>query len=219
LTTPLLVTLRGVTKSQGSGPARIDVLGGLDLAVDRHEVVALLGPSGSGKSSLLHLLCDWERPDGGSIEWAAELAVVAARARQLSVVPQGLGLLDELSVRENVELPLRIAGTAPAGVDLDVLLDDLGLAHLADRRPSECSVGEQQRTAVARAVAASPRLLLADEPTSNQDERSATLVLDQLVRCAERGAGCLVATHSAEVAAAADRVVELRDGRAAPHRS
>jgi putative ABC transport system ATP-binding protein len=213
-----LVTLRGVTKSQGSGPARVDVLGGLDLAVDRHEVVALLGPSGSGKSSLLHLLCDWERPDGGSIEWAPELAVVPARARQLSVVPQGLGLLDELSVRENVELPLRIDGTA-AEVDLDVLLDDLGLAHLADRRPSECSVGEQQRTAVARAVAASPRLLLADEPTSNQDEASAGLVLDQLVGCAERGAGCLVATHSAEVAAAADRVVELRDGRAAPHRS
>jgi putative ABC transport system ATP-binding protein len=207
-----LVALRDVTKGHGAGPGRVDVLRGLDLEIRPNEVVALVGPSGSGKTSVLHLLCDWDGPDGGSVEWSDELAVVSERRRRVSVVPQALGLLEELSVRENVELPGRLG--APTR-DVDALLAELGLDGLGDRRPSECSLGEQQRAAVARAVAVSPRLLLADEPTSNQDEASARLVLDQLVRSARDGASCLVATHSAAVAAVADRVVELRDGRVA----
>jgi putative ABC transport system ATP-binding protein len=205
---PALVAVRGIWKGHGSGAGRVESVRGLDLSIAPGEVVALLGPSGSGKSSVLQLLCEWESPDAGSIDWGADLAG-PARRRLVSVVPQGLGLLDELSVRENVELPARLDGTV---VDADRLLAGLGLAGLAERRPSECSLGEQQRVAVARAVVVSPRLLLADEPTSNQDEASADLVLHQLLRCAERGAGCLIATHSAVVAARADRVVQLRDG-------
>jgi putative ABC transport system ATP-binding protein len=206
-----LVALHEVRKGHGSGAGRVESLRGLDLVIEPGEVIALLGPSGSGKSSVLQLLCEWEAPDGGSIEWGPDLAVDARRRHRLSVVPQGLGLLDELSVRENVELPGRLGGTV---VGVDRALADLGLAEIAGRRPSECSLGEQQRAAVARAVVVSPLLLLADEPTSNQDEGSAALVLDELVRCAERGAGCLIATHAAAVAARADRVVQLREGRA-----
>ena len=213
-----LVALRDVRKGHGSGAGRVESLGGLSLVIEPGEVIALLGPSGSGKSTVLQLLCEWESPDAGSIEWGADLATTAHRRHRLSVVPQGLGLLDELSVRENVELPGRLGavvdvdGDGGLDVDVDGLLADLGLASIAERRPSECSLGEQQRVAVARAVVVSPRLLLADEPTSNQDDASATLVLDALLRCAERGAGCLLATHSAVVAARADRVVQLREG-------
>ena len=210
MTSTPLVTLRGIAKAHGpAGPARVQALRGLDLVIEPGEVIALLGPSGSGKSSVLQLLCEWELPDGGSIEWGPALAVTNRRWQHLAVVPQGLGLLDELSVRENVELPGRLG--ADVG-DVERLLEDLGLARIADRRPSETSLGEQQRVAVARAVAVSPRLLLADEPTSNQDAGSAALVLDAIARCAAAGTGCLVATHAADVAARADRVVELRDG-------
>ena len=208
-----LVALHEVRKGHGSGVGRVESLRGLDLVIDPGEVVVLFGPSGSGKSSVMQLLCEWESPDEGSVSWGRELAVEARRRRQLSVVPQGLGLLDELSVQENVELAQRLGGGGTVG-DVGPLLAELGLASIAERRPSECSLGEQQRTAVARAVAVSPLLVLADEPTSNQDEASAMLVLDSLVRCASRGAGCLIATHSSLVADRADRVVHLREGRA-----
>ena len=208
MTAPLVV-LDGITKRHGTGPSAVVALRGFDLVVEPGEIIALLGPSGSGKSSVLQLLCEWELPDEGSIEWGPDLAGASRGWQQLSVVPQGLGLLGELSVRENVELPARLG--APVG-DVDRLLEALGLAALADRRPVETSLGEQQRAAVARAVAVSPRLLLADEPTSNQDGRSATLVLDEIAHCAAAGAGCVVATHAAEVAERADRVVELRGG-------
>jgi ABC-type lipoprotein export system ATPase subunit len=210
MTAPLVV-LRGVSKSHGSGAGRVEALRRLDLEVSPGEVVALLGPSGSGKSSVLQLLCEWEVAEEGAISWGPDLAGVARGWHQLSVVPQGLGLLDELSVRENVELPGRLGSASVVG-DVERVLSQLGLAALADRRPSETSLGEQQRAAVARAVVVAPRLLLADEPTSNQDALSAGLVLDALARCAAAGTGCLVATHAADVAERADRVVELRDG-------
>jgi putative ABC transport system ATP-binding protein len=201
-----LVHLRHVGKRHGEGPNAVEALTDFELAVDVGEVIALLGPSGSGKSTVLQLLCEWELPDAGVIAWGPQLAQ-SRRWQELAVVPQGLGLLDELSIRENVTLPGRLAS---GSVDVDGLLDRLGLSALADRRPSETSLGEQQRAAVARAVAASPILLLADEPTSNQDAASADRVLDEIVRCASEGAGCLVATHAEEVARRADRVVELR---------
>lgn len=204
-----LVALEGVHKEHRTGAGVVVALAGLDLTVAAGEVVALLGPSGSGKSSVLQLLCGWEAPDAGAIIWSPEVAP-ADRWHRLAIVPQGLGLLDELTVRENVELPARLGSPVE---DVEGVLGRLGLDHLADRHPSATSLGEQQRVAVARAVAAHPALLLADEPTSNQDAVSATRVLDELVRLAAAGTGCLVATHAREAAARADRVVELRDGR------
>lgn len=204
-----LVALEAVRKEHRTAAGVVVALAGLDLAVAAGEVVALLGPSGSGKSSVLQLVCGWEAPDAGALVWSPEVAP-ADRWHQLAIVPQGLGLLDELTVRENVELPARLGSPVH---DVDGVLDRLGLDHLADRRPSATSLGEQQRVAVARAVAARPALLLADEPTSNQDGGSATRVLDELARLAADGAGCLVATHSREAAGRADRVIELRDGR------
>ena len=204
-----LVALQGVHKEHRTGAGVVIALAGLDLAVAAGEVVALLGPSGSGKSSVLQLLCGWEAPDAGTIVWSPEVAP-ADRWHQLAIVPQGLGLLDELSVRENVELPARLGSPVH---DVDGVLERLGLGHLADRQPSATSLGEQQRVAVARAVVARPALLLADEPTSNQDAASAMRVLDEVAQLAAGGAGCLIATHSRDAAHRADRVLELRDGR------
>lgn len=204
-----LVALEAVRKEHRTGAGVVVALAGIDLAVAAGEVVALLGPSGSGKSSVLQLLCGWEAPDAGAIIWSPEVAP-ADRWHRLAIVPQGLGLLDELTVRENVELPARLGSPVH---DVEEVLERLGLDHLAVREPSATSLGEQQRVAVARAVVARPVLLLADEPTSNQDAASAARVLDELSRLAAGGTGCLVATHSREAADRADRVVELRDGR------
>ena len=205
-----LVSLRSVSMSYGTGPARVSALRGVDLTIRPGEVVALLGPSGSGKSSVLQLLCEWDEPSAGAVEWGPQLRH-RRTWRELAVVPQGLGLLDELSVRENVELPGRLSGGSSI-VEVDGLLARLQLGHLAERRPSESSLGEQQRAAVARAVAWRPLLVVADEPTSNQDSASGVAVLEELLHCAADGAGTLIATHDAGVADRADRVLELRDG-------
>ena len=138
------------------------------LAVAAAELVMLSGRSGSGKSTLLHMLAGWEPADAGSIGYAN--GAVPPPWRELAVVPQQLGLLEELTVRENVEYPARLAGVlADLGDTADELLDRLGLLHLADRYPPEISVGEQQRTSLARAVLLTPSMLLVDEPTGHQD--------------------------------------------------
>jgi ABC-type lipoprotein export system ATPase subunit len=211
-----LVELRAVHKSYRRGPEEVHALRGVGLSLHPHEVVALIGPSGSGKTTLLNLLCGWEGPDAGEILWRGNAQVVLRDLgwRDLAVVPQDLGLLEELSIRENVELPHRLAGTrTPEALRrVEAMLAGFGLDRLAERSPSEVSLGEQQRTALGRALVVSPRLLLADEPTGHQDEGWARVVMRSLRLASQEGTSCLVATHNREAIKYVDEVMAIRDG-------
>jgi ABC-type lipoprotein export system ATPase subunit len=164
------------------------------------EVVVVRGRSGSGKSTLLAMLAGWVAPDAGTISMSPELAERADEWSGIAIVPQVLALVPELTVGENV---------AMAGGDAAAALAALDLVDLADRSPSETSLGQQQRTALARAVVAQPLLLLVDEPTSHQDPHHVDAVLRALQDAAAKGSAVLVATHEQAVVDAATRVVDL----------
>lgn len=217
-----VVELRGVTRSFEQGGTRIDVLRGIDLAVMPGEIVALLGPSGSGKSTMLQAVGLLEGGFGG------EIVIAGARAEQsnsrartllrrdhLGFVYQFHHLLPDFDARENVMLPQLVAGRsrAEAVARAEELLGALGLAQRLDHRPSQLSGGEQQRVAVARALANRPRLVLADEPTGNLDEATADKVLAQFLELVRgQGSAALIATHNERLAARMDRVVRLHEG-------
>lgn len=219
----IVLVAAGLTKTYGTGTARVDALRGIDLTLHRGEFVAVMGPSGSGKSSLLHLLAGLDRPTSGSIRLGGiDLAVLdederaLLRRRQIGLMFQSFQLLDTLTAEENVALPLAIAGCSAdeANRRAAQMLGAVGLAHRRQHRPHELSGGEQQRVALARALVLEPLLLLADEPTGNLDsiqgDKIMTL-LRQLVK--ERRQTLLMVTHDAAHAAHADRIVHLRDGR------
>jgi putative ABC transport system ATP-binding protein len=213
----LVVDARGVTKAYRRGPEEVLALRGATFAVRAGEVVALRGPSGSGKTTLLNVVAGWEAPDAGELRVDVDVAPHGVPWSNVALVPQRLGLLDELTIAENVALPMRLR---PSGYDdpgrVERTMSELGLDELADRSPAETSLGQQQRTAVARALVLGPDLVLADEPTGHQDEAWAVAVLAALHAAAtERGTACIVATHSDEVAAAADRLLRMEDGRIA----
>ena len=203
-----------VHKTYRRGREQVHALQGVSLEVRPGEVVALLGRSGSGKTTLLNCLLGWERPDSGSVQVPGVASPGAAAWATVAVVPQRFGLLDELSLADNVALPARLAGTAdPRGAAL-AALETLRLGPLADRMPEEVSLGEQQRTALARALVVRPGFLIADEPTGRLDEELSAHVLTTLREVyAAAGTGVLVASHDPVVVAAADRVVRLSDGR------
>jgi len=211
-----LLEARGLDKTYRRGAERVHAVSGVDLALYPGELVALVGPSGSGKSSLLGVLAGWEPPDAGELAWAAAPAGRGAPGwAELATVPQALGLLDDLTVRENVALPVRLGlGRRRAGEGrTEELLGLFGLAELAGRSPSETSLGQQQRAAVARALVLTPQLVLADEPSAHQDAawvHDVFAALRQVVH--DRGAACLVATHDPDALAFADRVLHLADG-------
>ena len=181
------------------------------------EVVGLVGPSGSGKTTLLNLLCGWEHADSGDIGWQDNGDTPAERRRwvDLAILPQSLGLVEELSVKENIELPIRLSRRASNGAAARAgeLIEALGLSRFADRPPAEISLGEQQRTALARALVLTPRLLLADEPTGHQDAQWGRGVFGVIREAAESGTCCLVATHNREAARYLDRMLSIQDGR------
>jgi len=216
-----LVTARSLVKTYGEGRAARRVLDGADLHVDAGELVALIGPSGCGKSTLLHLIGGLDRPDGGSIELAgrrleqeSERGLTELRRREVGFVFQFFHLIPELTGEENVLLPTRLSrngGSAPARARR--LIEELGLAEAASRRPAQLSGGEQQRLSIARALANDPSLLLADEPTGNLDQESGHQVLSLLRQVASGSRGVLLVTHDAEAAAIADRVLRLEAGR------
>ena len=219
---PVLVT-RGLQRSFTQGDVTIDVLRGIDLEVAPGEIVALLGPSGSGKSTLLQAVGLLEGGFKGSIrlqgEEAAELdddGRTRLRRELLGFVYQFHHLLPEFNAAENVVLPQLVLGVdaKAARERAEQLLGALGLSQRLDHRPSKLSGGEQQRVAVARALANKPPLVLADEPTGNLDEHTADKVLAEFLRLV-RGEGCaaLVATHNERLAAKMDRVVRLHEGR------
>ena len=217
-----VVRLTQLTRSFEQGGVRIDVLRGVDLTVQPGEVVALLGPSGSGKSTLLQAVGLLEGGFGGRIEIAGTDATdlssddrTALRRDRIGFVYQFHHLLPDFNARENVVLPQLVAGTerGAANTRADELLSALGLAQRLDHRPSQLSGGEQQRVAVARALANKPALVLADEPTCNLDEATADKVLAQFLELVRgQGNAALVATHNERLAARMDRVVRLHEG-------
>jgi ABC-type lipoprotein export system ATPase subunit len=205
-----VLVARGLRKDYRRGPETIHALADGTLDLGRGEVGALLGRSGSGKSTLLAVLSGLTRPDAGDLHY--ELSSFDPERlpwAELAFLPQRFGLLSELSVRENVELPARLAGVA---ADAETILDRLGLAELAERLPQETSIGQQQRTALARALVLRPAVLLADEPTSHQDAGWRDAVWRLLVDAAESGTACLVATHEEEIARYANRIWHVDSG-------
>lgn len=218
-----VVLLEGLTRSFEQGGVRIDVLRGVDLAIMPGEIVALLGPSGSGKSTLLQAVGLLEGGFQGRIAIAgAEASKLDSpdrtklRREQLGFVYQFHHLLPDFNAEENVMLPQLVKGVkhGPARVRARELLGALGLEHRLDHRPSQLSGGEQQRVAVARALANRPALVLADEPTGNLDEATADKVLAQFLDLVRgQGSASLVATHNERLAARMDRVVRLHEGR------
>ena len=217
-----VIRLTGLTRSFEQGGVRIDVLRGVDLTVQPGEVVALLGPSGSGKSTLLQAVGLLEGGFGGRIEIAGTDATdlnsdarTALRRDRIGFVYQFHHLLPDFNALENVVLPQLVAGTerSSANARAEELLGALGLAERLDHRPSQLSGGEQQRVAVARALANKPALVLADEPTGNLDEATADKVLAQFLELVRgQGGATLVATHNERLAARMDRVVRLHEG-------
>lgn len=202
---------------------RTAALVGASITVEAGEVVAVMGPSGSGKSTLLHLLAGLLRPDAGTVELVgeridqlSERARSTTRLRQFGFVFQHGDLVPELTVVENVELPLRLAGMrgGPARARAMEMLDRLGIAEEAGRRLSEVSGGQAQRAAVARALVHAPPIVLADEPTGSLDTVTGELVLEALVGAArDQGTAVLLVTHDLRVASYATRDVLVRDGR------
>lgn len=218
----MILELENVRRRFASGSDWIHVLKGVDLSVREGEVVALTGPSGVGKSTLLHLIGGLDRPDGGLIRVGGMVVTDLRgtdldqfRRRSVAIVYQFHFLMPEFSALENVMLPAIVAGDGKdAGERAMALLREVGLEGRAHHAPSKLSGGEQQRVAIARALINAPRVLLADEPTGNLDEDTAALVFDLLMSLKERhGLTVLMATHNSTLAGACDRILRLKDGR------
>jgi len=200
---------------------RTEILKGIDLDVAAGDTLALLGPSGSGKSSLMAVLSGLERASGGSLDVAGadfaaldEDGLARARRGRIGIVLQAFHLLPTMTARENVATPLEIAGESDAWSRASAELEAVGLGHRLDHYPAQLSGGEQQRVAIARALAPRPALLFADEPTGNLDAATGAAVIDLLLgRRAETGATLVMITHDADLAARCARVVRLADGR------
>jgi len=220
------LVIRGLERRFISGGKVLEVLRGLDLSLRPGEVVGLVGPSGSGKSSLLHAAGLLERPSGGEVlvngvdAWAlSERARTDLRREALGFVYQFHHLLPEFSALDNVAMPRLIAGAdrASARAEAERLLRLMGLAERLTHQPAQLSGGEQQRVAIARALANQPTVLLADEPTGNLDPRTADVVFEALrAVCRQEGAAALIATHNLELAQRCDRTLALQDGALRP---
>lgn len=212
---PGILAVSDLTRTFQRGPELVHALRGVSFVLEAGEVVALAGPSGSGKSTLLNIIGGWEHADSGEVQWLDGTTVEEARNwMNMGLIPQRLGLLEDLTGGENIELPLLLSGMAPqdAHTRASRLMDDLDIAHLVDRLPAAASLGEQQRICAARALAHGPGLILADEPTGNQDAARRDLVFGALRNIAANGGACLVATHDPHVTQHCDRLLQLHDG-------
>ena len=219
---PVILEARDLVKRYPLGEGTVDALRGVSLAVEQGEFVAIMGSSGSGKSTMLHLLGGLDLPtsgdvviDGVNVSALDEEHRTLTRRAKTGFVFQFFNLIPLLNVEENVALPFLIAGDPPARhqARIDELLNLVGLADKAGHRPDQLSAGEQQRVALARALATAPAILLADEPTGNLDFTTGTEILDLLWDSADRlGQTIVLVTHDARAAAYADRVLIVRDG-------
>ena len=210
-----------VTLTLGTGKAPVEILRGVDLTVDAGTSVALLGPSGSGKSSLMAVLAGLERASGGTIRVAGldfgtmdEDALARARRGRIGIVLQAFHLLPTMTALENVAVPLELAGHADPFGRAQAELEAVGLGHRLTHYPAQLSGGEQQRVAIARAMAGEPAIIFADEPTGNLDTATGHAIIDLIfARRAALGATLLIITHDPALADHCDRVVVMHDGR------
>jgi putative ABC transport system ATP-binding protein len=218
---PLLVSAADVTRVYGEGEAAVRALDGVTVGFPKGRFTAIMGPSGSGKSTLMHILAGLDRPTSGSvvldgveITTLDDRKLTELRRERVGFVFQSFNLLPVLDARENIVLPLSIAGKRPDAEWLERLIDTVGLRDRLDHRPSELSGGQQQRVAVARALASKPAVVFADEPTGNLDSRSSGQLLDLLRRAVDEfGQTVIMVTHDATAASYADRLLVLADGR------
>jgi putative ABC transport system ATP-binding protein len=216
----LAISARNLTLTLGDAAAPVTILRGIDLDIPQGQVVALLGPSGSGKSSLMAVLSGLERASGGSLQVAGadfaaldEDGLAAARRGRIGIVLQAFHLLPTMTAAENVATPMELAGMADASPRALAELEAVGLAHRTGHYPTQLSGGEQQRVAIARATAPRPDLIFADEPTGNLDAATGEEIIKLLLaRRAETGATLLIITHDAALAARCERVLTMADG-------
>jgi putative ABC transport system ATP-binding protein len=216
-----MISVRGLSMRLASGGRSVDVLSEVSFEVPAGQFLAIAGPSGSGKSTLLGLIAGLDQPTAGRIEVAGadltaldEDALARFRRDRIGYVFQSFHLLPTLTAEENVAVPLELAGEADAAARAAALLAEVGLGERAHHYPVQLSGGEQQRVAVARAMARRPPLLLADEPTGNLDSATGKQIIELLVGLNRRlGTTLVLVTHDTALAAHADRVVTLRDGR------
>ena len=217
----IAIRARNVTLSLGSRDAPVDILRGIDLDVARGASLAILGASGSGKSSLMAVLSGLERASGGTVEVAGrdfgaldEDSLARARRGTIGIILQSFHLLPTMSALENVAVPLELAGNRDAFAIAARELAAVGLGHRIGHYPSQLSGGEQQRVAIARAVAPGPAIIFADEPTGNLDAATGAAIIDLLfARQAASGATLVIITHDPVLADRCDRIVDMRDGR------
>ena len=216
-----VVAARDLTKRYGSGDAAVDALRGISIDLARGRFTAVMGPSGSGKSTLMHVMAGLDEPTNGAV-WIDGIQITELKERQLTqlrrdkigFIFQTFNLLPMLTARENLVLPLTIAGRKLDDGWLDTLVSAVDLGDRLDHRPSELSGGQQQRVAIARALISRPVVIFADEPTGNLDSKTGDEVLDLLRRSADEfGQTIVMVTHDARAATVADRVVFLQDGR------
>lgn len=223
MTSPPVIEARNVRLTLGEGAAAVEILRGIDLDVPQGQTLALLGPSGSGKSSLMAVLSGLERASGGSLKVAGEDferlgedALARARRGRIGIVLQAFHLLPTMTAQENVATPLELAGEPDAWARAAAELESVGLGHRLSHYPAQLSGGEQQRVAVARAMAPRPPLIFADEPTGNLDTATGEQIADLLfARRAETGATLIVITHDPALADRCERIVTLADGHIA----
>jgi putative ABC transport system ATP-binding protein len=216
-----VVAAKDVTRRYGEGDTAVEALGGVSLEVQQGKLTAVMGPSGSGKSTLMHILAALDQPTSGEV-WIAgtklgglsDNEITKLRREHIGFVFQFFNLLPMLTARENVLLPLTIAGTKPEDEWFDELIDRVGLSDRLSHRPAELSGGQQQRVAIARALVSRPTVVFADEPTGNLDSRTGADILELMRSSVEEyGQTTVMVTHDAQAAAMADQVLLLADGR------
>jgi putative ABC transport system ATP-binding protein len=215
------VELENVHLSLGRGAARVHILKGISLKIERGETAALTGPSGSGKSTLLMVMAGLERPDAGSVKVdgtslgrLGEDALARFRGARIGIVFQSFHLIPTMTALENVAIPLELAGVAEAFALASAELAAVGLDDRLGHYPAQLSGGEQQRVALARALAPQPAILVADEPTGNLDEATGAGIIDLMFALkSDRGATLVLVTHDFALASKCERRIELRSGR------
>src|SRR4051795_13289258 len=215
-----VVSAHDLTRRYGSNETAVDALRGVSVDIASGELTAVMGPSGSGKSTLMHILAGLDRPTSGEV-WIAGTAIgelndtqlTKLRREHIGFIFQFFNLLPMLTAKENIVLPLAIAGEKPDGVWIDELTTAVGLGDRLSHRPSQLSGGQQQRVAIARALVSKPTVMFADEPTGNLDSKTSGEILNLLrTSVSSYGQTTVMVTHDAHAAAIADRILFLADG-------
>ena len=215
-----VVVARELTRRYGEGDTAVDALRGVSVDIDRAKLTAVMGPSGSGKSTLMHILAGLDKPtqgtvsiDGIEITTLGDTELTKLRRQHIGFVFQFFNLLPMMTARENITLPLTIAGQKVDAGWFDQVVDQVGLADRLTHRPAELSGGQQQRVAIARALVSRPTVLFADEPTGNLDSTTGAEILELIRRSVDTvGQTVVMVTHDARAAAIADRILFLADG-------